>query len=84
MELWYYIFEVGYYDDCEDPWVKREELGIICAPDKKTVIERLENYFGKNSICDVRIYDVEMDTNEILFERNFPGLIEIMEHPKED
>ena len=82
MELWYYIFEIKYYDDYETPYVKREGRGIICAPNKKTVIEKLENYFGDN-IYDVRVYDVEMDTNEILFEKNFPGIIEMMENPKE-
>ena len=83
MELWYYIFEVKYYDDYETPWVKREDRGIICAPNKKTVIEKLEAYFGDN-IYDVRVYDVEMDTNEILLEKNFPGIIGMMENPKEE
>lgn len=82
MELWYYLFEVKFYDDYDTPWENRTERGLICAPNRIAVMERLENYFGEH-IYDIRIYDVNMDTNEILLERNFPGLIEMMENPIE-
>lgn len=82
MEYYYYIFEIKYYDD--DDYKERHERGIICAQSKGAIVEKLENYFGARCIFDLRIYDVNMDTEEILFERNFPGIIEMMENPKED
>ena len=82
MEFYYYIFEIKYYDDGND-YKEREERGVICASSKADIIEKLEQWFGKNNIYDIRIYDVNMDTNEILFENNFPGLIELLENPVE-
>jgi len=79
MELWYYLFDVKYFDG-----MKGEDRGLICAPNKKTVLEKLEDCFGSDSIYDIRIYDVQMDTGEILFEDYFPGIIKMMENPKED
>ena len=32
-ERWYYIFEIGYYDECEN-FEKRKERGLICARSK--------------------------------------------------
>ena len=81
-ELWYYIFDVKFYDDAED-YTKARESGIICAETKIDAMQRLDNWFGINNIYDIHIYDVEMDTNEILFERNFPGLIKLMKNPVE-
>ena len=82
MELWYFIFEVYYYDEC-DNYDAAHDSGVICAPDKAAVLKQLENYYGKNNVYDIRIRDVEMDTNEILFERNFPGLIDKLQNPIE-
>lgn len=82
MEFYYYLFEVKFYDDYEIPWKDCHERGVICADSRATVINRLEQWYG-NHIYDVRIYDVDMDTNEILLERNFPGLIEMLENPIE-
>lgn len=80
MELWYYLFEVKFYDDYDTQ--DRTERGLICAPNMPTVMTRLIDWYGEH-IYDIRIYNVEMDTNEILLERNFPGLIEMMENPIE-
>lgn len=82
MELWYYLFEVKFYDDYDTPWEDRTERGLICAPNMTAVMTRLIDWYGEH-IYDIRIYNVEMDTNEILLERNFPGLIEMMENPIE-
>lgn len=79
-ELWYFIFEVKFYE--EETCEKKSERGIICADNKINIMKRLEDWYG-DCIYDVHIYDVDMDTNEILFERNFPGLIEMMENPVE-
>lgn len=83
MELWYFIFDVKYYDDYDDNYEKCHERGVICAENKSAVLERLEQWYGKDNIYDMRIYDVDMDTNEILLERNFPGLIDMLENPIE-
>lgn len=82
MELWYFIFDIRFYDDYDTPWKKCHERGIICALNKAAVMNKLEEWYGDH-IYDIRIYDVDMDTNEILLERNFPGLIEMMENPIE-
>lgn len=80
---WYYIFEIGYYDEYED-FEKRKERGLICARSKSDVAGILETWYGGDgNIYSMEIYDVNMDTNEILFERNFPGLIQIAENPIE-
>lgn len=82
-ERWYYIFEVGYYDEYED-FEKRKECGLICARGKSDVAGILETYYGGDgNIYSMEIHDVNMDTNEILFERNFPGLIQLVENPIE-
>lgn len=82
-ERWYYIFEIGYYDECEN-FEKRRERGLICAHSKSEVASILETWYGGDgNIYSMEIYDVNMDTNEILFERNFPGLIDLVENPIE-
>ena len=81
MEYYYYIFEIKYYDADKD-YKEISERGVICAQSKSAIVEKLEHWFGAE-IFDLRIYDVNMDTEEILFERNFPGLIEMMENPIE-
>ena len=82
-ERWYYIFEIGYYDECEN-FEKRKERGLICARSKSEVAGRLETWYGGDgNIYSMEIHDVDMDTNEILFERNFPGLIQLVENPIE-
>lgn len=82
MEMWYFIFEVRYYDEY-DNYEPAHDEGIICAPDRATVMERLERWYGSDNIYEIRIRDVEMDTNEILFERNFPGLVDMLKNPIE-
>ena len=82
-ERWYYIFNIGYYDECEN-FEKRRESGLICARSKSDVAGILETWYGGDgNIYSIEIYDVNMDTNEILFERNFPGLIQLVENPIE-
>lgn len=82
-ERWYYIFDIGYYDECEN-FEEREERGLICARSKSDVAGILETYYGGDgNIYSMEIHDVNMDTNEILFERNFPGLIQLVENPIE-
>lgn len=82
-ERWYYIFEIGYYDEYED-FEKRKEHGLICARGKSDAAGILETYYGGDgNIYSMEIHDVNMDTNEILFERNFPGLIQLVENPIE-
>ena len=81
MELGYYLFNVKFYDnDGNTPWEDTHERGLICAPDMMTVMTRLNEWYG-DYIYDIRIYDVDIDTNEILLERDFPGIIEVMENP---
>lgn len=79
-ELWYYLFQVHFYDEYAD-FEKRIERGVMCAESKVKVMEKLEQWYGENNIYNIRIYDVDMDTNEILFEKNFPGLIDLLEWP---
>lgn len=82
-ERWYYIFEIGYYDECER-FEKRKERGLICARSKSDAASILETWYGGDgNIYSMEIHDVNMDTNEILFERNFPGLIQLVENPIE-
>ena len=52
MEFYYYIFEIKYYDDGND-YKEREERGVICASSKADIIEKLEQWFGKNNIYDI-------------------------------
>ena len=80
MQLWYFLFDVKFYDDYDIPWEECHERGVICAENKGAAMKKLEQWFGDH-IFDVRIYDVDMDTNEILLEKNFPGIIEMMENP---
>ena len=85
-ERWYYIFDIGYYDEFEN-FEERKERGLICARCKSDVASILETWYGGDgddgNIYSMEIYDVNMDTNEILFERNFPGLIDLVENPIE-
>ena len=82
-ERWYYIFDIGYYDECEH-FRKRKERGLICARSKSDAANILETWYGGDgNTYSIEIHDVNMDTNEILFERNFPGIIDMMENPIE-
>ena len=85
-ERWYYIFDIGYYDEFEN-FEERKERGLICARCKSDVASILETWYGGDgddgNIYSMEIHDVNMDTNEILFERNFPGLIDLVENPIE-
>lgn len=80
MELGYYFFEVKFYD--EETYELCEERGIICAESFSEVVEKLHWYFGR-SINDIHVWYVEMDTNEFLFEKNFPGLMDLISRPVE-
>lgn len=74
----FFFFDVAYYDDGN---VDRDR-GILYADDFRDAYDRIERYFGKD-IEDIHIWLVNIDTNEFLFERNFPGLMDFFCPPIE-
>lgn len=79
MNMGYFYFEIGYYEN--DTYGDKQEKGIVCASSISDVWEKMNKWFP--NIFDFHTWDVDMNTEEVLFESDFPGLMSLIKRNTE-
>lgn len=77
----YFFFEVKFYD--EETYELCSDRGILYADSFNYALEILQGWYGVRALEDVHIWFVQIDTEEILLERNFPGIMNLLSNPIE-